>query len=92
MISFIYIYIHVILTYLVKVNVGGMEFICISSYRGVFFIVFDSEKDSQTYNPLTLQGKLWLQWLLIQKMTPHVFSASESLYDKQSDAYVTRSF
>ena len=28
--------IHVILTYLVKVNVGGMEFIYISSYRAVF--------------------------------------------------------
>ena len=56
-ISFIYIYIHVILTYLVKVNVGGMKFIYISSpYRAVF-IVFDSEKDSQTDNLLTLQGK-----------------------------------
>ena len=33
-----------------------MEFIYISSYRA-FFIVFDSEKDSQTDNPLTLQGK-----------------------------------
>ena len=28
-----------------------------------------------------LQGKLWLQWLLIQQMTPYVFSANESLYD-----------
>ena len=32
-----FIYIHVILTYLVKVNVGGMQFIYIcSSYRTVF--------------------------------------------------------
>ena len=26
-------------------------------------------------------GKRWLQWLLIQKMTPYVFSANESFYD-----------
>ena len=66
---------------MIKVNVGGMEFIYISSYRAVFSLFLIRKKILKLIIHQRYRGKLWLQWLLIQKMTPYVFSANESLYD-----------